>query len=162
MLISGLVVNSKTMPGAYTGAFFFTMFLGVLNEFLVGIRMKLFQAYFPCGSKYSCHEPDESNPGKKSCCEKAERKHPGAIDKFADMTAPYGRGIVSFIYFLNIIVGYLLMLLAMTFDVGIFFATCMGIALGHFVFFRKPTKEMMAMMTAGGLSDGCNCGTSNA
>ena len=55
------------------------------------------------------------------------------VEKVARMTLPFGRGVVTAIYFFNIIVGYLLMLFAMTFDVGLFFAASMGIALGHLI-----------------------------
>lgn len=38
---------------------------------------------------------------------------------------------------------------------GIFFAVVLGVGLGHFVFFRKPTREMANLLLSS--SDGCGC-----
>lgn len=48
----------------------------------------------------------------------------------------------SFVYLANTFLGYILMLLVMTFNVWFFVAVCVGIGLGYFVFFAgEETKE---------------------
>ena len=45
-LLAQLPINSKTMPGAYAGAFLFTILLGIINELLITVRMKLYQVSY--------------------------------------------------------------------------------------------------------------------
>ena len=60
-LLAQLPINSKTMPGAYAGAFLFTILLGIINELLITVRMKLYQvsyhAHYYQIAKHSIHPP---------------------------------------------------------------------------------------------------------
>lgn len=43
---------------------------------------------------------------------------PTVLDEFADATRPAGRVVITAMYTINVFLGYLLMLAAMTMDVG--------------------------------------------
>jgi len=155
-------ISATERPGEYAGALIGLALMGVFNELLVMVRTKLHMAYFPCGTEHSCNEPEPDVEGRKPGCCFSSRVNPSprkvvptVLESFADATRPFGKVVVSAIYTLNVLVGYLLMLVAMTMDVGVFFAVVGGIGLGHLVFFRKPTREMSALMMAG--HDGCGC-----
>lgn len=45
------VVDSDSDSGKYAGAIIGLILIAILNEFLVMIRVKLHQAYYPCGTK---------------------------------------------------------------------------------------------------------------
>lgn len=64
--------------------------------------------------------------------------------------------IISFLYGVNVFSSYLLMLAAMSFNVGWFFAIVTGLATGHYLFFRGPAKTEGPVVTSG--SNGCGCG----
>ena len=147
-LLAQLPINSKTMPGAYAGAFLFTILLGIINELLITVRMKLYQVSYHAhyyqitlqSTRFTLRATCTTTPMQSYYQTVEIPTEATLVEKVARMTLPFGRGVVTAIYFFNIIVGYLLMLLAMTFDVGLFFAASMGIALGHFIFFRKPVR----------------------
>jgi solute carrier family 31 (copper transporter), member 1 len=47
------------------------------------------------------------------------------------------RGLVSLLYLLKMFLAYILMLVIMTYNVGLFFAIIFGLSIGHFFFFTK-------------------------
>ncbi|QDZ22850.1 putative Ctr copper transporter [Chloropicon primus] len=67
------------------------------------------------------------------------------------------RAASAFLYFLSLLLGYLLMLAAMTFNVGLFLSVIVGMTLG-FYFLR--TKEGGTTGAAQGVVEGNHCGLS--
>lgn len=63
-----------------------------------------------------------------------------------------GGAATHVIYGVNVATSYLLMLAAMTFNIGVFATICVGMAFGHY-FFRGFTEE--ATEASQGLADAC-------
>lgn len=57
-------------------------------------------------------------------------------------TEPQMLGLTG-LYGLNLLMSYLLMLAAMTYNVGIFIAAILGLCAGHHVFYREPPMVSM-------------------
>jgi len=61
------------------------------------------------------------------------------------------KGIMTFTYFLSLTLSYALMLVVMSFNVGLFIATCMGLAFGYFIFgYMKKRNIQIVKEAAGG------------
>lgn len=79
------------------------------------------------------------------------------FQQFIDRTGEHKRFIISALYGVNVFMSYLLMLAVMTMNVGFFFIIVGGLAMGHYIFFRKPGKSDSPLLQRE-TGDGCGCG----
>jgi len=156
--------------GKYIGILVLVLALGVINEALVTFRVKLHAAYFPCGTKGGCECSGGANRAGGDCSSTSDtvdhdkgcpasrvRREPGVADAVVRSTGlRAGRTVISALYAVNVTLGYLLMLAAMSYDVGVFVCVIVGLAGGHMIFFRKPAAEMQNLLLTS--RDGCQCG----
>ena len=119
---------------SYTGLLVLVFAMGVAQEALMTFRMRLRQRRAKERAEYSGPIPAPGGEG-------------GLVDTAAPLLArrePQLRlmGLTG-LYGLNLLLSYLLMLAAMTYNVGIFLAAILGLCAGHHAFYRDPTDAHM-------------------
>jgi len=112
-----------TSGATYFGTWLAVVFMGILYEFLKAVRAKLEKKW------------------AQELAENYERVNDGEGQPLADeiMNTPFRWGVDlprALLQFIEVGWGFLLMLVAMTYNVGLFFAVCVGASIGTLLFGR--------------------------
>ena len=111
-LFKGWIVDS---PSRYALAWLLIFMLGVTNEFLGYLRQVVCSSASRKSGVLMSPESDEIQGGRRELT----------------MTKKL---FLTVLYFINVSISYGLMLVTMTYNVGLFFAVVLGLSLGHFIF----------------------------
>lgn len=119
---------------SYAGLLALVFAMGVAQEALMTFRMRLRQRRAKEGAEYSgaTAPPGGGGGATDSTAPLLRRRHPQL--RLMVLTGLYG---------VNLLFSYLLMLAAMTYNVGIFCAAILGLCAGHHAFYRDPTDDHM-------------------
>ncbi|GAX85571.1 hypothetical protein CEUSTIGMA_g12986.t1 [Chlamydomonas eustigma] len=119
---------TTTTLGGYLATLAFLVLIGVVHEGVACYRSQLL-------SRLSGNKTPGSDGSNRN-----QKQHVSASDK----------ATLALLYFLNLITSYMLMLAAMTYNVGCFLAVPVGLVLGYVLFFDFSPSA------AGVKSDGCH------
>eukprot|EP00013_Stygamoeba_regulata_P020967 CAMPEP_0177649398 /NCGR_PEP_ID=MMETSP0447-20121125/11362_1 /TAXON_ID=0 /ORGANISM="Stygamoeba regulata, Strain BSH-02190019" /LENGTH=364 /DNA_ID=CAMNT_0019152147 /DNA_START=175 /DNA_END=1269 /DNA_ORIENTATION=- len=122
---------------AYAGTWFAIFFAGILLELLRAFRR--FFEYMMAPSSCDC--------GEKRTVGNFFKEHP--IQPMADV-------LRALLHFVDVALALLLMLVAMTFNVGLFFAVVSGACIGHLFVGRYISGHARGLQSAGGAGAACH------
>ena len=117
---------------SYVGLLALVFAMGVAQEALVTFRMKLRK-----------RQVKEAEAGAYSRAVASTEEDDTEIADILFRPPPLRMLSVSGLYSVSLLLSYMLMLAAMTYNIGIFFAAILGLCAGHTVFYREPGEFTM-------------------